>query len=340
MNDMTNNQKETMLSVEMQDVVQNEKKKPGIAVAGVVDKAAKTGKKGMELVAAGGKSLAEGIVVGAKSLSDKSKIENYNKRMKKYNPLFPEEYFSADFFVPNIICIVDDAVRRDVDVCKGAIGWRENKRGAEVLYLYDEFVEQSGLSFVPMVLCDEIYYIDSFDRKKFVKLDYIFQKSHEEKLAELEHIAYSLGAKSCVIEIEEKEVKRDKKKRSNETKESKDLMKVKESYESESSNDSSLKCTSKSETNFTGNNSVSMPKLKWFAHDNNILNLIDYRINSGNAITSKTLQLSGASSATMSRNAACSIDVAVSGMGIGQEYNMEDKSIRESTMRITYKVEF
>lgn len=81
--------------------------------------------------------------------------------MKKYNPLFPEEYNSDDFHVPNIICIVDDAVRRDIDVCQGAIGWRENKKDTEVLFLYDEFVEKSGLKFVPAPVCDEIYYIVS-----------------------------------------------------------------------------------------------------------------------------------------------------------------------------------
>lgn len=325
---------------EKQETLSEEKKKSGIMVAEVMDKAAQTGKRGVELVALGSKTIANGIATGAKTFSDKSKIDNYNKRKKKYNPLFPEEYFSDTFFVPNIVCIVDDAVRRDIDVCKGAIGWRENKRGTEILYLYDEFVEQSGLSFVPMALCDEVYYIDSFDRKKFVKLDCVFQHSHEEKLAELEHIAYALGAKSCVIEIEEKEIKRDKKKRSSETKETKDLMKIKENYESEASSDSSMKYVSKTETYFKGNDLVEKPKLKWFVHDNNILNLIEYRIKGGNEVTSKTLELSGASSATMSRNAACSIDVTVSGMGVKQDYNMEDKSIRESMMRIIYRVEF
>ena len=67
--------------------------------------------------------------------------------MKQYNPLFPEEYFSDTFFVPNIIRIVDDAVRRDIDVCQGAIGWRENKKGTEKNY---ENHEQDGNKHIPI----------------------------------------------------------------------------------------------------------------------------------------------------------------------------------------------
>ena len=89
-------------------------------MASVADKASRTGKKGMELTAkawaqtaSGSKAVANEIAKGAKDLSEKAKVDSYNKRMKKYNPLFPEEYNSVDFHVPNIICIVDDAVRRD-----------------------------------------------------------------------------------------------------------------------------------------------------------------------------------------------------------------------------------
>ena len=83
-----------------------------------------------------------------------------------------------------------------------------------------------------------------------------------------------------------------------------------------------------------------MPTLKWFAHDNNVLNLISNRCNGNNAMTTQTLQLSGSASATMSRKAASSIDAAVLGMGITQSYEMEDKSINESSMKILWHLEF
>ena len=262
--------------------------------------------------------------------------------MKKYNPLFIEEYNSPEFFVPNIINIVDDAVRRDIDVCKGAIGWRENKKGTEVLFLYDEFVEQSGLKFIPNASCDEIYYVDPFDRKCFVKLDYIFQRTHEEKLAELEHIAYALGAKNCSVEIKEKEVTHVKKKKEIKTNENDKFIaaSVDEEYETEVTSDSSQYRSGLNVANFSGNDNVFVPKLKWYANDNNIRNLIEYRCNGGNAITSKELKLIGASSTTMSRKAAASIDAVVADMGIKNNYSMEDRSVKESETMLVYRLEF
>ena len=342
-----------MQNTNNQNIAKNEekaledKKRVNIFVADVVNKATKTSKKGMEVAtqvlsqtASGGKSLAVGIAKSAKELSEKAQIDSYNRKIKKYNPLFPEEYYSTDFFLPNIITIVDDAVRRDIDVCKGAIGWRENKKGTEVLFLYDEFVEQCGLKFLPNAICDEIYYVDPFDRTCFVKIDYIFQRTHEEKIAELEHIAYSLGAKKCSIEIEEKQITHDKKKRNMDAKEDKSTATAVETYEAESSSDSMQKRSSKSTTEFAGNDQVSMPNLKWFANDNNILNLIDYRCKGGNEVKIKTLTLSGSSATTMSRKAAYSIDAAVMDMGITNSYSMEDKSVKESAMVILYHLEF
>lgn len=339
------------ISNEEKSEVVVEKKKSNAILVETVGKVAQTGKKGMEVAATAlvqtadkSKVLADGIAKGAKEFSDKAKLDSYNRKMKKLNPLFAEEYNSAEFYVPNIICIVDDAVRRDIEECKGAIGWREKKRGGEVLYLYDEFIGECGLTFVPAPICDEVYYVDAHDKKRFIKLDCVFQQAHEEKMAELEHVAYSLGAKYCSIEIEEKEVKYDKKKASVSANEGLKIKKLKlgstESANMEAISDSNVKRSGKSETTFKGNDEVTEPKLKWFAYDNNVLNLIEYRCKGANAVESKTLMLSGASSATMSKNAACSIDAAVADMGMKQSYSMESKSMKESSSTIIYHVEF
>lgn len=324
-----------------------EKGKTNELIVGAVDAATSAGRKGLRFAtemlnqaANGGKILADGFTKGTKELTEKVKEESYAKRLKKYNPLFHKEYFNPNFYVPNIIMIVDDAVRRDVDVCQGAIGWRENIKGTEVLFLYDEFVTASNLKFIPAAVCDEIYYVDTFDRKCFVKLDYIFQKTHEEKLAELEHIAYCLGAKKCSIYIVEKEVIHDRKRKNLEIKEKKNAITATEGGEVETVNDSSQKRAGKSEIYFKGNDTVIMPNLKWFQNDNIILNLIEYRSNKGNEITTRTLELKGASATTMSRKAASNIDMAVAGMGINQSYSMEEKAVKESESQMLYYLEF
>lgn len=320
----------------------NEKKKFNDLFANVAEKTAELGKKGAEMAkttavqaADKGKLFADELSKGAKQFSEQSKIDAYNRRMKQYNPLFPEEYFSDTFFVPNIIRIVDDAVRRDVDVCQGAIGWRENKKGTEVLFLYDEFVNECGLYFVPAPICDEFYYMDPRDKKRFIKIDMIFQRTHEEKIAELEHIAYCLGAKVCTIEIEDAEITHDRTKANVGVN-----AKVKGSASADISADSSAKCTSKNVTRFKGNDEITMPRLKWFSNDDGIRNLIEFRTNGGNAIESKTLELRGSTSATMSQNAAASVDAAVASVGVKSNFSMESKSAKENSQTIIYHLEF
>ena len=110
-------------------------------------------------------------------------------------------YFGIKF--PNLIVIVDDAVRRDEALCEGAIGWRSTVKEVEVLYLYDEFVKESGLRFVPTANCDTAYYVDPHDRSQFIRVDGLFERTQQEKLAELAHIAYCLGAKRYSVEMQE-----------------------------------------------------------------------------------------------------------------------------------------
>ena len=103
------------------------------------------------------KKAADGLEKGGKNLMEHTKQALHTQKLKKYNPLFEEDFKKESYRVPNLIEIVDDAVRRGIDVCEGAIGWTDKVSDVEILHLYDEFVEQSGFEFVPFPKCDEIY---------------------------------------------------------------------------------------------------------------------------------------------------------------------------------------
>lgn len=288
------------------------------------------------------KKTAGVLKEGAKTISEKTKNDSYLRRMKKYNPLFLEQYNSADYHIPNMIMIVDDAVRRGIDVCEGAIGWTNKEKDIEVLYLYDEAVETSGIQFIPTVTCDAVYYIDSFDRNRFIRIDCIFSKAHEERLAELKHIAYSLGAKFCSIEISESNVEVTVDKRKFEINESisKTVMYSDESAERSMSYKGSNQRNGRIEVKFEGSDIPKKPELKWFAHDENINRLIEMRCKNDNSIKSETLELSGASSATMSQKTAYAIDSAVSRMGVKGNSAMESQATRENLSKVVYYIEF
>ncbi len=151
------------------------------------------------------KKTAAATKQGVQALAIKKEQAEWSARLKKYNPLFPEEYTAESFHLPNVLRIVDDAERRDIDVCKGAIGWRSKENGVEVLHLYDEAVPFSGLNFLPMPVCDTLYTVHPYNRNLFISVKEYEGVIQQERMAELQEIAFALGAKRYFVEmVEEK----------------------------------------------------------------------------------------------------------------------------------------
>lgn len=276
------------------------------------------------------------------TMVEKSKEDSYARRMKKYNPLFPEQYSSDSFNLPNMIIIKDDAVRRGIDVCEGAIGWLSNNGGLEVLYLYDEFIPSCGLQFIPSVTCEAAYYVDSFDRKRFIRTDCIFSKAHEERLAELKHIAYSLGAKYCSIEICESTSSMQSQNKSFEFSEKILGTTSNESAEQSFTKNNSTQRSGHIECYYEGHNTPQIPTLKWFAHDDIIKNLIEMCCTGSRSIKKETLELAGSSSATMSLKTAYSIDAAIgkSDNGAKGHASMNSEAAKEHHSKLLFHIEF
>ena len=278
-----------------------------------------------------GKKVLLGVRSGAKMVTEHTKKNIREKQLKKYNPLTAERFQSENFNIPNIIEIVDDAVRRDIEVCEGAIGWTDTVNGVEVLHMYDEWVKNSGLSFVPFAKCDSVYCIDNFDRTKFVNSENVFERATSEKIAELENIAYCLGAKNCSIEIVEENAKTQS-----------SALKI--SVENNSSNTGNSACShdqsrqrGKNISYFEGNKEPSAPSLKWFAFDDNINGLIEMKCNGNNAIKSKIIEISCITATTMSQKAAGAIDKLLK---VKASMSMEKKVIKEHCSKLIFEVNF
>lgn len=287
-----------------------------------------------------GKTAVDGVQKSVKAMSEKNKNEAYLRRLKKYNPLFPETYLSESFNLPNMIQIVDDAVRRDVDVCVGAIGWLSQEYGMEVLHLYDEAVEMSKIQFIPNVECNAIYYVDNFDRNRFIKVDCIFSRAHDERLAELKHVAHFLGAKRCSIEMLEGDSELQSQTFKMSGKGGFGKLKATESHEYSATSKRFEQRHGRVVAEFEGNNFPQKPELKWFANDDNVKRLIEMRCTNSNSIKSEMLELEGSSSAAMSQKTASAIDVAVSRIGAKGTFNMEKHATKENHSKLIFCVEF
>lgn len=313
-----------------------------------------------------GKKVADNVQKGTQALAEKAKVTQHDYKMKKYNPLFPKEFKSKNFHLPDIIQIRDDAERRNIDVCQGAIGWRETINNTEVLFLNDEevkdggIVKESGIQFIPAPTNLAVYHVDKFDKTKYIQTNCIFSKAQEERAAELSHIAFSLGAKKFSVEIletaavKETRIKKASKKVNVKT----DFVVSEQNISAETDRVRHLtnETNQQSRTQlsliasdvFEGSDHPQKPTLKWFAHDESVRVLIEMRCAKNNNIKSRELKLEGTSSATMSNETASNLDSVLTVIGGGANAKntksstktMKQEANREHSSKLIYTVEF
>ena len=288
-----------------------------------------------------GKKVAADAKAGVAAMVEKSKADEYARRLKKFNPLFPEQYQSDGFNVPNIIVIVDDAVRKGIDVCEGAIGWLSKESGEEVLHLYDEAITFSGIQFIPAPICNAVYYVDHFDRGRFIQADCIFSRNLKEKIDELQHIAESVGAKRCIINISESSKNSKTKQKSADLGATTDKATGNATVDYEQSSKNSKNQYGHIEAEFTGLRFAKRPTLKWFAYDDSINNLVETCCSGKRRVKKLTLELSGSTTATMSQSIACAIDGVFSkSLNVKGHASMKSQAKEEYQSMLQFYIEF
>lgn len=294
-------------------------------------------KNAAETVNQASKKAVVAVQAGVQTISNNAQQQAFEERMKKYAPLFPDQYRNADFNIPNLIHIVDDAVRKGIDVCEGSIGWLSQEKGIEVLHLYDEAITFSGLQFLPAAICDSVYYVDPFNRNCYISIDSYFSHIQQAKLAELQHIAFSLGVKHYWVEMVETKTENQQSKGTGTLK---GIKGMNANAEQEMSKSTSGHSKSLAEGSFSGSRKPTRPMLCWFANDNNVKNLINMRCSDGtdSAITTYTIELSNSSAAMMSANTAANIDMAAGKIGASCSFHAQ--SAQEHNRKMIFKLEF
>lgn len=302
-------------------------------------------KKGAEMLSGflqktteAGKNAAESMQKSATAFSEKMKEDSYQHRLSKYNPLFPSEYNDASFVLPQLIVIADEIVRQGIDVCEGAIGWKSIESESEVLHLYNTSTSLKEIEFYPSATVGATYYVDNFNPNRYINVDCIFSKAHEERLAELKQIAYSLGAKSCTIEItESNQAANSMNRAANLSGKIGPIGKIGLKADQSSTSMNAATRSGKITAVFEGSTAPERPALKWFANDENIRNLIEMRCTTPGRLKYEELRLSGSSSATMTHKAAAAIDGL---KGVKGGLSMQSQAMTEHSSELLFLVEF
>ena len=273
-----------------------------------------------------GKKVAD----NTKKIVNQTKESIREQQAKKYIIVTKKEFKSKEFKLPPIICIEDDQANRNFVEDAEAIGWIELHKGVQALHMYSFFANQSEIVFVPVSQSGDLYCQDAFDSNKYINANQVFGRATEEKLAELNNIAYSLGAKSCSIEIITDETNTYSKEVSVKAKK---IAQFSSEFCDKKSNIKSGKAISY----FEGHDNPIYPTLKWFAHDENVKGLIEMRCNKG--IKSNILELNGSSCATMSSSIACALDDMLK-LKIKGNISMEKQVIKEHSDKLIFEINF
>ncbi|MGM9619514.1 MAG: hypothetical protein ACI3W8_06760 [Oscillospiraceae bacterium] len=206
-----------------------------------------------------------------------------------------------------------------------------------MLHLYDEAIAFSGLHFLPAATCDAIYYVDPYDRNRYISLDCYFSTIQEAQLAELQHIAFSLGAKKYEVELAEVSKKKSTFKgdiQLNAAGHGDGHAVVERDKSTETKNSSLAKAT------FASGRKPSRPYLLWYAHDNNIKNLIDMRCSeeNGSKMPTYEIRLNSSSVAVISTRTAAEIDAAAGKLGMKSNFSTQCATEHSKVMYL--KLEF
>lgn len=314
-----------------------------------VGAAEKAGGMAADAAGAVAKGAAGMAVAGAKAVVDVAQkgIEDLNEFI--YKPVFPDEYNSPDYKILKMIVIKDEASRKGIDVCKGAIGWADKIGELEALCMYDDWAKTCGLSFMPTLTLDTAYYVHPFDSSKYVRVEDYITTMKKDMNAELADVAYCLGAKSCKIERTEKKSRSFHVKGHNKNSGSAPLLvdgvPVQASLEDKEK--ASFEYTDGSEWHesfqqtFAGEAKASAPELRWYKDDSSINQLIKTRCSEGmNVSKTYRYEITNTYSSCVGMGLAKKLDGALAAIKIGQKGKLQSDLKKDSKMEYVYEVNF
>lgn len=278
------------------------------------------------------RKAVEAIKLKSKEISNQAQDKLTKEKIKKYRPLFVDKLKSPDFKLPKLIQIVDEDVRQGIDVCEGSIGWISGENDTAVLHIYNTATKLVKVKFLPSVQCDSVYYVDPHNNNTYISVDTYFSSIQHEKLAELQNIAYSLGAKRYWVEVVD-----DKSESSLLKKGASFKAKAKVGASEENKISSVASSKSIAGASFSETRESITPKLRWFINDKNLQNIIKIRCEDRNSsITEYSLELTNSSA--MSASTAIKIDAALSKFGVA--CNFQKNVQEEHSQKMFFKLEF
>ena len=258
---------------------------------------------------------------------------------ERLKPLFPDDFERAEFVMPKMICVAQiDKLHAENPVCKGAIGFRSILDDMSVITIYRDHIDDFGLTFYPE-LENNVYYVDPCDRDHYISLDDYFSYMKMQRVAELQRIAQSLGAKHFRVTYKE----RNKSVLSNAIDASigaKAGIEGGNAKASHSVSDSSLAAISiEAEMRFPGHAPIR-PELHYLKKEINIANLIEMRMDPLSPLQHQRFNIELSNSSGIRVKDAVKIDAMLKSMKVSGNTTVVAEAQNEARRILEYEIEF
>lgn len=260
--------------------------------------------------------------------------------LKSLRPIFEEDLNSPEFAMTKMIIVAKmDKKHAESELCKGSIGFISEQKGVTVINIYTDKADLYGLTYYPD-RDSEIYYVDPFDRDRYVALDDYFHYLKVARVNELQRIAQDLGAKHFRVTYKEDmraEVENHQKAG---FKAAQKNLKANEAAEAEHSMSENTSSTLEiaAEMECIGHDPVE-PKLVYFQKDESIKNLIRLRM-SDNPVKHQKFSLYCSQSSGIRVNDAAKIDAALAAMKYSMKVSVTSKAMNEERRYFEYEIDF
>lgn len=313
-----------------------EKLKQGADTASEV--AAKAVKQGAELTAV----AAEKIKQGAEYVDDV--VDNAQDAYInwRYRPIYTDALsLNYSAWLPEMINIKNRDDRTDVEGLDKAIGFDEQYDEKPIITVLSKYAKEMDIEFYP-ALSEDVFYVDPFDRRRYIQIDQYFHTLEQERIEELIGVAQDLGAK--YIEIAYSKENRTSSGSSVDANAKVKGLPItgKASASAKDSTTSRSMLGVKKSMNLPGMDPKE-PKLKHFKNDIEINSIIDRRLHKENAIKGDyRCELSFNTSSGIKASNAANVEGALKKVGVNVKgkYKVTNEVMREDSQKLMVYLKF
>ncbi len=311
------------------------------AVKGVsdfVDKAGKDITKALDQNGDGQLDISDIQVFQARNQA--AQEENQLKAdLERLKPMFQEDFKEDEFVLPKMIRVAEiDKAHAESLACKGSVGYKTVMDDTSMVTIFRNFIDTLGLTFYPE-LDNGVYYVDPCDRDHYIALEDYFSFMKMQRVAELQRIAQSLGAKHFRVSSREKTETVS----SNSIDAAASVKAIGQSggagYSHAASNSSMTSMSIEAEMRFPGHDPIR-PELHYLKKEINVINLIEMRMDPLSPLQHQHITIEMINSSGLKVKDAAKIDAMFKAIKLSANTSIVSEAQNEAKRILEYDIEF